>query len=96
MANLKGTNPANSGDGKALAVGAKVHRLDRSPSIASDEFSYDVPPMPAELQAGFVARRFSTTWTRLVFGLFGPIISTRIFPYNTQVSLLVCLANQFK
>src|SRR5260370_18195108 len=36
MANLKGTNPANSGDGKALAVEAKVHRLDRSPSIASE------------------------------------------------------------
>jgi hypothetical protein len=34
------------------------------------------------LQAGFVARRFSTTWTRLVFGLFGPIIPTRIFPYK--------------
>src|SRR5258708_13421820 len=36
MANLKGTNPANSGDGKTLAVEAKVHRLDRSPSIASE------------------------------------------------------------
>jgi len=36
MANLKGTNPGNSGDGKALAVEAKVHRLDRSPSIASE------------------------------------------------------------
>ena len=36
MANLKGTNPANSGDGKALAVEAKVHRLDRGPSITSE------------------------------------------------------------
>ncbi len=36
MANPKGTNPANSGDGKTLAVEAKVHRLDRSPSIASE------------------------------------------------------------
>src|SRR2546430_2580889 len=36
MANLKGTNPANSGDGKTLAVEASVHRLDRSPSIANE------------------------------------------------------------
>src|SRR6476659_2012113 len=34
MANLKGTNPANSGDGKALAVEAKVHRLDRNDLVA--------------------------------------------------------------
>src|SRR6266436_3167217 len=36
MANLKGTNPGNSGDGKTLAVEAKVHRLDLRPSIASE------------------------------------------------------------
>ena len=31
------------------------------------------------LQAGFVAGRFSTTWTQLVLGRFGPIIPTQIF-----------------
>src|SRR5882757_7107322 len=36
MANLKGINPANSGDANARAVEASVHRLDRSPSIAND------------------------------------------------------------
>src|ERR1700674_3508540 len=36
MANPKGTNPANSGDGKPRAVEASVHRLDRSPPIASE------------------------------------------------------------
>jgi membrane fusion protein (multidrug efflux system) len=36
MANLKGTNPANSGDGKTRAVEANIHRLDRSPSIANE------------------------------------------------------------
>ena len=36
MANPKGTNPANSGDGRTLAVEAKVHRLDRGPSIANE------------------------------------------------------------
>ena len=36
MANLKGTNPGNSGDAKARAVEANVHRLDRSPSIANE------------------------------------------------------------
>jgi membrane fusion protein, multidrug efflux system len=35
MANPKGTNPANSGDGKTRAVEANVHRLDLSPSIAN-------------------------------------------------------------
>jgi membrane fusion protein (multidrug efflux system) len=35
MANPKGTNPANSGDGKTRAVEANVHRLDRNPSIAN-------------------------------------------------------------
>src|SRR6476660_3363369 len=34
MANPKGTNPADSGDGKARAAEASVHRLDRGPSIA--------------------------------------------------------------
>jgi len=36
MANLKGINPANSGDANARAVEANVHRLDRSPSIANE------------------------------------------------------------
>jgi len=36
MADTKGTNPANSGDGRTLAVEAKVHRLDRGPSIANE------------------------------------------------------------
>src|SRR6267378_2774633 len=36
MANPKGTNPVNSGDGKPRAVEASVHRLDRSPPIASE------------------------------------------------------------
>ena len=36
MANPKGTNPANSGEGKPRAVEASVHRLDRSPPIASE------------------------------------------------------------
>src|SRR6267143_6937907 len=36
MANLKGINPANSGDGKARPIEANVHRLDRSPAIASE------------------------------------------------------------
>ena len=36
MANLKGINPANSGDANACAVEANVHRLDRNPSIANE------------------------------------------------------------
>jgi len=36
MANPKGTNPVNSGDGKPRAVEASAHRLDRSPPIASE------------------------------------------------------------
>jgi membrane fusion protein, multidrug efflux system len=36
MASPKGTNPANSGDGKTRAVEASVHRLDRGPSIANE------------------------------------------------------------
>jgi len=36
MANLKGINPANSGDANARAVEANVHRLDRNPSIANE------------------------------------------------------------
>src|SRR5258708_36515801 len=36
MANRRGTNPANSGEGKPRAVEASVHRLDRSPPIASE------------------------------------------------------------
>ena len=35
MANSKGTNPANSGEGKARPIEANVHRLDRSPSNAN-------------------------------------------------------------
>jgi membrane fusion protein (multidrug efflux system) len=35
MANPKGTNPANSGDGKTRAAEASVHRLDRGPSVAN-------------------------------------------------------------
>jgi membrane fusion protein (multidrug efflux system) len=45
MANPKGTNPANSGDGKTRAVEASVHRLDRSPSIANER------PATAEAKA---------------------------------------------
>ena len=36
MANLKGINPANSGDANARAVEANVHRLGRNPSIANE------------------------------------------------------------
>jgi len=36
MANLKGINPANSGDANARAVEANVHRLDLNPSIANE------------------------------------------------------------
>src|SRR5258708_11666797 len=36
MANLKGINPANSGDANARAVEANVHRLDRNPSIPNE------------------------------------------------------------
>ena len=36
MANLKATNPANSGEGKPRAVEASVHRLDRSLSIGNE------------------------------------------------------------
>ena len=36
MANLKGTSPANSRDGKPRAVEANIHRLERSPPIADE------------------------------------------------------------
>ena len=36
MANPKGTDSANSGNGKTRAVEANVHRLDRNPSIANE------------------------------------------------------------
>jgi hypothetical protein len=36
MANLKGINPANSGDANARAVEVNVHRLDRNPSVANE------------------------------------------------------------
>ena len=36
MANPNGTNPANSADGKARAIEANVHRLDRGLSIANE------------------------------------------------------------
>src|SRR3982074_2840832 len=36
MANPKGINPAKSGDGKARTIEANVHRLDRSPPLATE------------------------------------------------------------
>jgi membrane fusion protein, multidrug efflux system len=46
MANLKGINPANSGDANARAVEANVHRLDRNPSIANGRPSTAEAEMP--------------------------------------------------
>jgi membrane fusion protein (multidrug efflux system) len=48
MANPKGTNPANSGDGKTRAVEANVHRLDRSPSIANERPATAEAPRPED------------------------------------------------
>jgi membrane fusion protein (multidrug efflux system) len=46
MANPKGINPANSGDGKARAIEANVHRLDRSPSPANERAGTAEMEMP--------------------------------------------------
>jgi membrane fusion protein, multidrug efflux system len=46
MANPKGINPANSGDGKARAIEANVHRLDRSPSLANERAGTAEVEMP--------------------------------------------------
>src|SRR5258708_14850456 len=46
MANQRGTTPANSGDGKPRAVEASVHRLDRSPPIASERPGTAEAPHP--------------------------------------------------
>jgi membrane fusion protein (multidrug efflux system) len=47
MANPKGTNPINSGDGKSRAAEANVHRLDRSPPIANERLATaEAPPRP--------------------------------------------------
>src|SRR5712672_2071526 len=51
MANPKGTNPANSGEGKPRAVESSVHRLDRSPPIASER------PGTAEARAPYPENR---------------------------------------
>ena len=46
MANPKGINPANSGDGKARAIEANVRRLDRSPSLANERAATAEAEMP--------------------------------------------------
>jgi membrane fusion protein (multidrug efflux system) len=46
MANPKGINPANSGDRKARAIEANVHRLDRSPSLANERAGTAEAEMP--------------------------------------------------
>jgi membrane fusion protein (multidrug efflux system) len=46
MANPKGINPANSGDGKTRAIEANVHRLDRSPSLANERAGTAEAEMP--------------------------------------------------
>src|SRR5258705_5033809 len=46
MANAKGINPANSGDGKARAIEANVHQLDRSPSLANERAGTAEAEMP--------------------------------------------------
>jgi membrane fusion protein (multidrug efflux system) len=46
MANPKGINPASSGDGKARAIEANVHRLDRSPSLANERAGTAEAEMP--------------------------------------------------
>jgi membrane fusion protein (multidrug efflux system) len=46
MANPKGTNPANSGDGKTRAAEANVHRLDRSPPLANERLATAEAPRP--------------------------------------------------
>jgi membrane fusion protein (multidrug efflux system) len=46
MANPKGINPVNSGDGKARAIEANVRRLDRSPSLANERAATAEVEMP--------------------------------------------------
>jgi membrane fusion protein (multidrug efflux system) len=46
MANPKGIHSANSGDGKARAIEANVHRLDRSPSLANERAGTAEAEMP--------------------------------------------------
>src|SRR6266851_5078111 len=46
MANPKGINPVNSGDGKARAIEANVRRLDRSPSLANERAATAEAEMP--------------------------------------------------
>jgi membrane fusion protein (multidrug efflux system) len=48
MANPKGTNPANSRDGKTRALEANVHRLGRSPSIANERPATSEVPAPED------------------------------------------------
>src|SRR5205085_11531961 len=48
MANLKGTNPGNSGHAKARAVEANVHHLDRSPPIANERPATAEAPRPED------------------------------------------------
>src|SRR5712672_1714034 len=46
MANPKGINPANSGEGKVRAIEANVHRLGRSPSLANERAGTAEAEMP--------------------------------------------------
>jgi membrane fusion protein (multidrug efflux system) len=48
MASSKGTNPGNSGNAKARAVEANVHRLDRSPPIANERPATAEAPRPED------------------------------------------------
>ena len=48
MANPKGTNPGNSGNAKARAVEATVHRLDRSPPTANEPLTTAEAPRPED------------------------------------------------
>src|SRR6266850_1468635 len=46
MANLKGINPANSGDANARVIEANVRRLDRSPTLANERAATAEAEMP--------------------------------------------------
>jgi membrane fusion protein (multidrug efflux system) len=46
MANPKGINPVNSGDGKVRAIEANIRRLDRSPSLANERAATAEAEMP--------------------------------------------------
>jgi len=46
MANPKGINPANAGEGKVRAIEANVHRLGRSPSLANERAGTAEAEMP--------------------------------------------------